>query len=231
MRYKSLPPSVRGIGRPPRRAPHESESGRRIVDWVATLLVVLALPLFGIFITGSTAAANPTSGLQHDLRIGTDGPLTSSDTTSATQWAGFQWRGRVPIDVVLESHLSSPGFQIAVSEAATSWGISDVIDVTVGTAGKRAIALYEADYGAGQPAAWTQIFKRNGYISSATIYVNDYYLATASTWMMQFAICHEVGHALGLAHQLDSIGPSCMSPSMPGPTPNSEDYAQLDLIY
>ena len=231
MRYKSLPLSIRGTAPPKRRTPPRVAPRRRLVDWVATLVMVLALPLTGIFMTGSGTAASLTSAFQHDVRTTTDGSSASTGPTSATQWAGFSWRGRPPITVVLKSYLSNPGLQGAVSQAAASWSVSDVVDVTVGSTGKRVISLYEADYGAGQPAAWTQVFKRNGSITSVTIYVNDFYLATASEWMMQFAMCHEVGHGLGLDHQLDSVEPGCMSPSMPGTVPNTEDYAQLDLIY
>jgi hypothetical protein len=169
------------------------------------------------------------TGSSSDLRVA--GSDSSPSTSTAVQWAGYEWRGRPPVTVTLDSHLVNPNLQAAVDAAAASWSASDVVDVVVGGRGKHKVSLYEDHYGLGQPAAWTQVFKRNGYITSVTIYVNDDLLVDPSLWTSEWAICHEVGHGLGLDHQMGATTPSCMSPDLPGTAPNQQDFAQLDLIY
>jgi hypothetical protein len=227
MRYKSLSPSLRAPARPilaaTRRTPR-----RRAADAIATAVMLLCLPTSAALMTTATGAASDATSLSNDVRVS---GAASSDPSSAVQWAGYEWRGRAPISVALDAHLTSSTYAVALADAARSWSASDVVDVVLGASGKRKIVVYQGEYGADVPAAWTQVSKRNGYVSSATIYLNDTKLAGASAWMLDFAICHEVGHGLGLGHQMDAVEPSCLSPMMPGAVPNAEDYAQLDLIY
>lgn len=207
-------------------SPSRPAAQRSLADVVATLAMLLCLAAAAIFMTISAAASSGGS-LADEL----DTADSSADIQSATQWAGYEWRGRPPIVVNLTANVSDDGYRTAIAHAAAAWSISDVVDLSVGSSGKRKIVLYEGDYGMDKPAAWTQVSKRNGFVSSATIYLNDTKLAGATSWMLDFAVCHEVGHSLGLDHQLNALEPSCLSPMLPGPVPNAEDYRQLDVIY
>jgi hypothetical protein len=206
---------------------------RRFFDWVITAIMLLALPFAGVVARERAAAdVGAASLMAADVYLLSDGSTSiGTDEATTTQWAGYRWRGRAPIVVSIRSFLQTPAFVSALQTAAATWSDSSVVDVSFEGGGKRGIDVYEGDYGAGQPAAWTQVYKRNGYISSVSIFVNTYHLGTASGWMLQFALCHELGHGLGLAHQLNSSEPGCLNPMLPATVPNSIDYTQLELIY
>lgn len=199
---------------------------RSFVDVLATLVMVLCLPAAAVFMTISASASGGGS-----LADKLDTADSSTDTQAAAQWAGYEWRGRPPIDVTLAANVSNDAYRTAIAHAASAWSLSDVVDLSIGSSGKRRIVVYEGEYGTDKPAAWTQVSKRNGYVSSATVYLNDTKLAGATPWMLDFAVCHEVGHGLGLDHQMNAVEPSCLSPMLPGSAPNAEDYRQLDVIY
>jgi hypothetical protein len=217
---------------PPRRqGPIARTTGRRFFDWMVTAIMVLAIPLSASVLTRTTDAAGAPH-LATDLRLVSDGLVAAEDAeVTATQWAGYRWRGRAPVQVTLRPILTTAGFVNATYAAAAAWSQSSVADVVVGSSGKRRVDILEGAYGTAVPAAWTQVFKRNGYISSVTIYLNTDKLGGWSDWMLQFALCHEVGHALGLDHQYGALEPSCLSPELAGTAPNATDYAQLELIY
>src|SRR5688500_10416230 len=197
-------------------------------DWLMTGVMALALPVAAL-IASDQVSADPGGGLVGDVSVASDGTALAGPA-EAVQWAGYEWRGRAPIQVGVRSYLTTPGLASAAVAAAASWSQSSVLDVVVG-GGKRGIEIYEGDYGPDQHAAWTQVTKRNGYASSVTIFINIYKLGTASPSMQQFALCHEIGHALGLDHQWGATVPSCLSPEMSGTTPNATDFWQLELIY
>lgn len=199
-------------------------------DWLMTGLMIVALPLAAVVASEHAAGGSGATALQGDVAVTTDGVVTV-DSAVATQWAGYEWRGRPPLQIGVRSYLSSPGLVQAASAAAASWSQSAVLDVNFTNGGKRAIEIYEGDYGANQHAAWTQVTKRNGYVSSVMIFINTHRLGGASPWTLQFALCHELGHALGLDHQAGAAEPSCLSPELPGTSPNATDYGQLELIY
>jgi hypothetical protein len=73
--------------------------------------------------------------------------------------------------------------------------------------------------------------KRNDYVSSVAIFINRTGFRAPRPKMLQFALCHELGHALGLNHQVGAAQPSCLSRELPGSAPNTTDYLQLELIY
>lgn len=201
-------------------------------DWIMTATMIVALPLAAVAATQRATAGLGAPSLDGDVGISTDGVAATSDGTgTAMQWAGYEWRGRPPVQVGVKSYLTSPGLASAAVAAAASWSRSAVVDVVMSAGGKRGIEIYEGDYGPDQHAAWTMVTKRNGYVSAVRIFINTYKLGTASPWVMEFALCHELGHALGLDHQMAATEASCLSPDLPGTAPNATDFRQLELIY
>jgi ribosomal protein L24E len=80
----------------------------------------------------------------------------------------------------------------------------------------------------GNPAS-TQPTLINHLGVSATIWVHDPWVATASASDIDYMACHELGHALGLAHQ--SVPDTCMSYAFARPLPNAVDFRSLGEMY
>jgi hypothetical protein len=144
--------------------------------------------------------------------------------------SGYEWPTRtIPFTVTLDSHLTDPSLLAALDKAATSWSSSSVLDVTVGGSSNQHIDVYQVDDPNLGPA-WTELGYDNGKITSASIYVNSDVLEW-STWWKEVAICHEVGHGLGLDHQSDPVEASCIAPGWPSTVPNARDFETLEVMY
>jgi hypothetical protein len=148
-----------------------------------------------------------------------------------SELTGYKWPVRsTPFTVAVESHVTDPGVQAALDKAAASWSESSVLDVSIGGSSTQTIVVYEGTYPHRGPG-WTELGYKSGDITSATIYVNDIDVPNWSTWWKEQLLCHEMGHSLGLDHQLAPVEPSCISPGWPGTTPNAYDFQELELLY
>ena len=151
--------------------------------------------------------------------------------TSGNAW--FKWTGtpRIALTIrVPQTNLFLP-FQKAVA----AWGLSPVFKLTLVTQSQCPATKYisvcndpTGSHTEGNPAS-TQPTLINGKGVSATIWVLDSWIATASPSDLDYMACHELGHALGLAHQ--SVADSCMSYAFVRPLPNAVDFRSLGEIY
>lgn len=142
---------------------------------------------------------------------------------------GYLWNASAPFSLTVESH-ANPTLTQWLAESASDWSQSGVVNVSVGKSGK--IALYDGYYGTGKPCAWTQYWQNGGHIGHDAIYLNETCMAGWSDYWKQYAICQELGHALGMPdHNTTPTVTSCLAPSMPATTPSIEDFAELGVLY
>ena len=125
-------------------------------------------------------------------------------------WNGYKWARTGPLNIRVGDNMSSvwDGY---LRSAATAWSGAANIDyqVVAGTAASGCGAVYgtlqvcNSDYGANGWLGYTNVWTSNGFIVQAVTKLNDYYFARANyntaAWR-QSTVCHELGHALGLAH-------------------------------
>jgi hypothetical protein len=158
--------------------------------------------------------------------------LVFASASAQADWVwdvGYLWNASAPFSVTVESHANATWTQW-LSQSAADWSKSGVVSVSVGSSGK--IALYDDYYGASQPCAWTMYWQHGGHIAHDAIYLNETCLAGWTDFWKQYAVCQELGHALGLPdHNTTPTAASCMAPGMPATTPSSDDFAELALLY
>jgi hypothetical protein len=142
---------------------------------------------------------------------------------------GYLWNASAPFSVTVESHANATWTQW-LTQSAADWSQSGVVSVSVGSSGK--IALYDGYYGGSEPCAWTEYWQHGGHIAHDAIYMNESCLASWSDYWKQYAVCQELGHALGLPdHNTTPTTASCMAPGLSATTPSVDDFAELALLY
>jgi hypothetical protein len=153
--------------------------------------------------------------------------------TSAASNAWFRWPGTPPIKLTIR--VPQPELQPSFQRAIAVWGLSPAYKLTLTAQTQcpavRQVSVCHDPQGTqtlGNPAA-TSPTMVNGQGVAATIWVNDPWLAGASTDELDYMACHELGHALGLGHQ--SVSDSCMSYAFTRPFPNAQDYRSLGELY
>lgn len=150
----------------------------------------------------------------------------------------IHWSGSHPVVYFIDSTSDSwPAYS-----AAFVWNYSTALDVgyrwwTQGCPGSHCVNIGDYDYG---PTGWsgntsysfnvsTREFLDDG---SVWISLNDYYTYNEDGFMQ--TACHEMGHALGLAHNTYLAGGSCLwyqTLNSGHRNPASGDYQVLEQIY
>jgi hypothetical protein len=156
-------------------------------------------------------------------------PLSLGDSVWSD--AGYHWKAHAPFTISLDNHTGAT-WTARLRQAATDWSAAAAVDVAVGGQGK--VDVYDGYYGSATACAEADYdLTGQGQVKHVTIFLNDSCLDGFTETMKQYALCQEVGHALGLGdHRLDTpLTPSCMAPLNPGPSPNQNDFDQLALIY
>lgn len=157
-------------------------------------------------------------------------PILVSSAQADWVWStGYLWSGSAPLSLTVTSHADANWTQM-LTQSAADWSTSGVVRVGVGSSGK--IDLYDGYYGTGNPCAWTQYWQHGGHISHDAIYLNETCLASWSDYWKQYAVCQELGHALGLPdHNTTPTVASCMAPGLPATSASVDDFAELTLLY
>ena len=159
--------------------------------------------------------------------------LAGAVPTSAATNAWFRWQGKPKIALTIR--VPQPGLLPSFQRAVAAWALSPVFKLTIVTQSQcpavKQISVCNDPKGTetqGNPAA-TSPTLLNGRAVSATIWVYDAWVSSASVSELDYMACHELGHALGLAHQ--SVLDSCMSYAFARPFPNAQDYRSLGELY
>jgi hypothetical protein len=157
-------------------------------------------------------------------------PMFLSSAKADWVWnTGYLWNGNAPLRLTVVSNADATWTQ-RLTQSAAQWSNSGVVNVSVGGSGK--IALYDGYYGTSRPCAWTQYWQHNGNISHDAIYMNETCLASWTDYWKQYALCQELGHAIGLPdHDTTPTVASCMAPSLSGTAPSTDDFAELTQLY
>jgi Matrixin len=153
--------------------------------------------------------------------------------TSAASNAWFKWQGTPKIALTIR--VPQPGLFPSFQRAVSAWGLSPAFKLTIVQQTQcpalRQISVCNDPQGTetqANPAATAPTLV-NGQGISATIWVYDSWVSAASVSELDYMACHELGHALGLAHQ--SVLDSCMSYAFARPFPNAQDYRSLGELY
>ena len=147
---------------------------------------------------------------------------------SAEHDIGVIWNGHPPITVSVDATgVTDPGVLSAVSFASTNWSASSVINMVSGTKGQKKIVIRMSETCS---VACTSYRQRNGHFSEVTVFLSPSWILAQSVEEQQGALCHELGHGIGLGHNPDTT--SCLYATTAGSSvPNSHDFEELELIY
>lgn len=175
----------------------------------------------------------------------------------AQSWNGYRWARTANLAIKIGDNVSA-AWDPYLAAAAQQWSAAALIDF-VPVAGTSVattcggvygtVQVCSGNYGATGWLGYTSVWLGGGFINKVTIKLNDYYFSqpkyNTEAWRAQ-TVCHEGGHALGLAHTNDvrtnaNTG-SCMDvtndPSgllagygLANIAPNAVDFAALAAIY
>jgi hypothetical protein len=177
------------------------------------------------------------------------GTLGTGPATAHHTWNVYHWgRAKNPVALKIGDNADS-SWDSYLKSASSDWGKSSVFDSTIVDASGRGckpktgiVRVCAKRYGTNGWAGQTTLYGSDGvHITAATVQLNETYLPSDRTAHRQMAMCHEIGPALGLAHQdgnhsNTNLG-SCMDltnkPAGPPSNehPNTGDYDQLLCIY
>ena len=159
--------------------------------------------------------------------------LAGAAPTTAASNAWFKWGGTAPI--VLTVRVSQADLLASFQRAAAAWNVSDAFELTVVQETRcpavRQISVCSDPAGTktdGNPAATQPVLVNQAGVS-ATIWVYDAWVARVPATDHDYMACHELGHAIGLAHQ--TVNDSCMSYDFARSLPNAQDYRTLAEMY
>ena len=173
-------------------------------------------------------------------------------------WNGYRWARTGPLDIKIGNNLSSI-WASYLQPAATAWSAADNIAFTViaGTSTASTcnsafgnVQVCSSNYGANGWLGYASVWLSGGFITQATVKLNDYYFAmdryNTVAWR-QMVICQEIGHTLGLAHTNtirtnlntgscmdytnDPTGTKGTNGTLANIAPNNVDFAALNGIY
>jgi hypothetical protein len=134
------------------------------------------------------------------------------------------WHAHAPFTLTLASHVSAE-WQPYIAQAAADWSQSSVLDITV-SSGNGKFSVYNGAYGSNYPWSWTTLTYGGGYTKTATISLNDTYLAGATPDQRQHAICAEIGNAISSSEGCrDRVTGEWFT------APTAQDFADLGVIY
>jgi hypothetical protein len=175
--------------------------------------------------------------------LGCLGVVIALPAAAHHSYYGYHWnRTKYPVVKIGDNVDSS--WKSYLATAAGDWKKSSVIDTTIvaGNGCQRPtigrVEICTNNYAAGWMGATSVDAGVGNHIIDAVIKLNNKYLPNTKPSKRQLAICHELGHSLGLAHQDErfdnpNLG-SCMDyTSKPSGNehPNQGDYDQLLCIY
>ena len=144
------------------------------------------------------------------------------------------WRNSAQTPVWYLAADDSPGIQVKVINASKDGMFSEKLQNSVNDYGKsKAVTMLElttvpfevlcapprigeikvcsGDYGNTNWIGSTILFIRDDYIVSALIRINENIASVASDSVIQYELCHQIGHSLGVVHNDGSLGlESCM---------------------
>lgn len=167
-------------------------------------------------------------------------PVMAAPNSSTSQF-GYPWRGRVPVTITIADY--SGVMRPFVEQAAADWSLSPVLDVVVvrktGVCSLKSKAtICEGAYGLdANHTGWMVYSSQNGYMTDATVYLNDSYLLgwtnvdgvvfpPYTPEQRAHIACHEMGHMLGILAE-----GGCSENTSWQERPTQTDYDRLLDIY
>jgi hypothetical protein len=146
----------------------------------------------------------------------------------------YHWeRSSNPFTVTL---IDNTTYDQEMALGAADWSKSSVLDMVVGGSkrgrgGSLRVNVTNGESSSGN-AAWAYLYlDADNHITGATVQLNDTVLRTRDPSYALFAMCHELGHALGLDHNFTGDG-SCVGGFGTGNLhPSAHDYEQLEILY
>lgn len=177
--------------------------------------------------------------------------MVSNGCLASHSLRNIHWKH--PTQVAIGNSMTEE-WQSILNASAADWNVSNVLDITMihpgsNPAGNASVCSpydnmieicngnYSDNGWMGRAQSWVNY---EGHIHATVVQLNDYYFQSKNynTNWKSYVLCHEIGHALGLAHADESftnepLG-SCMDYSMipnGNEKPNEHDYEQLSHIY
>jgi predicted Zn-dependent protease len=165
--------------------------------------------------------------------------LGLTPTASANHYIGYHWRRAANPKIVDVQQSLQAAWVNPVAAAVADWNKSSVIGMAASpapssTAAARqrcawirgAVHLCSGNYGNTGWVGLTNYAVSGRHIIGVRIRLNTPYIPVR---YRQMVACHELGHALGLAHRAQST--SCMKQGVTREHPDQHDYGELATIY
>ncbi|WP_426166718.1 PEPxxWA-CTERM sorting domain-containing protein [Sandarakinorhabdus sp. DWP1-3-1] len=150
-----------------------------------------------------------------------------ASAVTTPSWNGYKWARIGQLSVRVGDNVSSV-WDPYLDKAMAQWSTAKNIDFVSAKGLRQATPLScnpvyggiqacSANYGATGWLGYTNVWLSRGFIVQATVKLNDYYFAQSQyntgAWR-SMAVCHELGHSLGLDHnnavRTDANTGSCM---------------------
>jgi hypothetical protein len=152
---------------------------------------------------------------------------------SANHTAGYHWRHKAsPFNVRLING-SAGVWRDAVVRGASRWTQSPRLNIKVLAGGNSCqpvqgrVKVCSGNFSGGW-AGLTEVAQNGPHVVWATIKLDNSAVSAARA-----VACHEIGHALGLAHRAQSESTSCLTPTVSASQvrPDTHDLRMLGAIY
>lgn len=152
--------------------------------------------------------------------------LLGSGATVSADHGLNGWRGTTANSLGVVVNATDSALLNAIPVAMSDWSLSPVVEMSQANKGKITV-----NQRSGGCIGCSITYFKGGYISEVIIYIDPAQVVQFDL-SMQWVVCHELGHALGLGHQTNYNPPqSCLSNSFAGDHPNAHDYETLLLMY
>jgi hypothetical protein len=194
----------RGVSRGVKRiAPTEDCTNMKIAQYLVPIILIILCAVGLVITSGNGSRLSPALGNFNSANV--EDPFAGVDVPF------WESKGGKGLELTMVNALEDR-WQVVFALAIADWDFGNPDALTLNTEqidhdvicdsidGK--VKVCNGDYG---DTKWRGINiavvnSKTGYMEASSAKMNEFYLATGGTAMMQYTMCHEVGHSLGLPH-------------------------------
>jgi hypothetical protein len=185
-------------------APVDDCSNMKLLQYLVPIILIIGCSVGLVISSGNGSKLAPGGGLK-SLNSNVEDPFLGSEVP---RWEN---KGGNGLELTMVNALEDK-WQVVFALAIADWDFGNPDALTLNTEqidhdvdcesvdGK--VKVCNGDYGA---TKWRGINiavvnSKSGYMEASSAKMNEYYLSKGGDAVMQYTMCHEVGHSLGLPH-------------------------------